>query len=243
MGRLEGRHALVTGGGRGIGRAVAELFLAEGAAVTVWDLEPEAAEAWPGGRPALERVDVGDPVSVVVAAARLAERSDVLDILVNNAGVNLARSPTLRDLAAEEWRRVLDVNLSGTLHCTQSLLPLLQRSHAGRIVNFSSVLAVKGVRGQSAYAASKAGVIGLTRVWARELGPRGITVNCVVPGFIETAMNGQVESEARRVVLSHTALARPGAPAEVARACLFLASDDASFVSGAALHVDGGLTA
>jgi 3-oxoacyl-[acyl-carrier protein] reductase len=243
VGRLEGRTAVVTGGARGIGRAIAELFLAEGAQVTVWDLEPGEPRAWPGRPPALERVDVADHASVVVAAARLGERADALDVLVNNAGVNLVRSPTLRDLSAEEWRSVLDVNLTGTLQCTQALLPLLFRSAAGRIVNFSSVLALKGVRGQSAYAASKAGVLGLTRVWARELGPRGITVNCVVPGYIETHMNRAVSSVARGVLLSHTALRRAGSAEEVARACLFLASGDASFVSGAALHVDGGLSA
>jgi 3-oxoacyl-[acyl-carrier protein] reductase len=241
--RLDGRSAVVTGGARGIGRAIAELFLAEGAEVTVWDLEPDEPCAWPGRTPALERVDVADLSSVVVAAARLAERADALDILINNAGVNLVRSPTLRDLSAEEWRSVLDVNLSGTLQCTQALLPLLFRSGAARIVNFSSVLALKGVQGQSAYAASKAGVLALTRVWARELGPRGITVNCVVPGYIETHMNHEVSSEARGVVLSYTALRRAGTPEEVARACLFLASDDAAFVSGATLHVDGGLSA
>jgi 3-oxoacyl-[acyl-carrier protein] reductase len=243
VGRLEGRTAVVTGGARGIGRAIAELFLAEGAEVTVWDLEPGEAPAWPGRPPALERVDVADHASVVVAAARLGERADALDVLVNNAGVNLVRSPTLRDLSGEEWRSVLDINLTGTLYCTQTLLPLLFRSGAGRVVNFSSVLAVKGVQGQSAYAASKAGVLGLTRVWARELGPRGITVNCVVPGYIETHMNHEVSSEARAVVLSHTALRRAGSPEEVARVCLFLASADATFVSGAALHVDGGLLA
>ena len=245
MGRLEDRTAVVTGGARGIGRATVELFLTEGAEVFVWDVDPGSATDWARRAPELERVDVADRSSVARAATRVTEQLTKnrrgLDILINNAGVNLARSPALADLSAEEWRRVLDVNLSGTLHCTQALLSLLVAGGGGRIVNFSSVLALAGFPGQSAYAASKAGILGLTKVWARELGPKGVTVNCIVPGYIDTAMNNAAAADFRLAVAGRTALRRLGTAADVAKVCLFLASDDAGFVTGAALPVDGGL--
>ncbi len=238
-GRLSGRIAVVTGGARGIGRATVERFRAEGAEVVVWDLDPgpqgEAVEGF-------ERVDVADAPAVTAAAIALGERLPGVDILINNAGINLARSPSVADLRAEEWRRVLDVNLSGALNCAQALLPLMRRRAGGRIVNFSSILAVAGFPGQTAYAAAKAGLLGLTRVWARELGPLGITVNAVVPGYIDTAMNSAAAADFRRAIASRTALRRLGTADDVARVCLFLASDDAAFVTGAALPVDGGLT-
>jgi 3-oxoacyl-[acyl-carrier protein] reductase len=238
-GRLAGKVAVVTGGARGIGRATAELFRDEGAEVVVWD--PQAEEVESAGIIA-ERVDVADAAAVAEAAGRVAERADGrLDILINNAGVNLARSPQVGDVREEEWRRLLDVNLSGALHSTQALLPLLKRRGTGRIVNFSSILAMAGFPGQSAYAASKAGLLGLTRVWARELGPHGITVNAVVPGYIDTAMNSAAAVDFRKAIVARTALRRLGTAGDVARVCLFLASDDAAFVTGAAIPVDGGL--
>ena len=237
-GRLSGKIAVVTGGARGIGRATVERFRAEGAEVVVWDLGDLDAGAEENP---VERVDVADAAAVAVAAAALAERLPGIDILINNAGINLARSPSVADVTAEEWRRVLDVNLSGALHCTQSLLPLLRRRGGGRIVNFSSILAVAGFPGQTAYAAAKAGLLGLTRVWARELGPAGITVNAVVPGYIDTAMNSAAAVDFRRAIIARTALRRLGTADDVARVCLFLASDDAAFVTGAAIPVDGGL--
>ncbi|MEO8274600.1 MAG: SDR family NAD(P)-dependent oxidoreductase [Thermoanaerobaculia bacterium] len=243
-GRLAGKIAVVTGGARGIGRATVERFRLEGAEVVVWDLDAGSAENPVAG---FECVDVADARAVAEAAAALGERVPGVDILINNAGINLARSPAVGDVTAEEWRRVLDVNLSGALHCTQSILPLLRRRAAdrggrgGRIVNFSSILAVAGFPGQTAYAAAKAGLLGLTRVWARELGPAGITVNAVVPGYIETGMNSAAAVEFRKAIVARTALRRLGAADDVARVCLFLASEDAAFVTGAAIPVDGGL--
>ena len=237
-GRLSGKIAVVTGGARGIGRATAERFRAEGAEVVVWDLDAGPAENPVAG---VQLVDVADAPAVATAAAELGERLPGVDILINNAGINLARSPAVGDVTAEEWRRVLDVNLSGALHCTQSLLPLIRRRGGGRIVNFSSILAVAGFPGQTAYAAAKAGLLGLTRVWARELGPVGITVNAVVPGYIDTAMNSATAVEFRKAIVARTALRRLGTADDVARVCLFLAGEDAAFVTGAAIPVDGGL--
>lgn len=237
-GRLRDKIAVVTGGARGIGRATVDRFRSEGAEVVVWDLDAGAPENPVEG---FTRVDVADASAVAVAAAELGERLPGIDILINNAGINLARSPSVADVTAEEWRRVLDVNLSGALHCTQALLPLLRRRGGGRIVNFSSILAVAGFPGQSAYAAAKAGLLGLTRVWARELGPAGITVNAVVPGYIDTAMNSAAAVEFRKAIVARTALRRLGTADDVARVCLFLAGDDAAFVTGAAIPVDGGL--
>ncbi len=237
-GRLRDKIAVVTGGARGIGRATVDRFRSEGAEVVVWDLDAGAPENPVEG---LTRVDVADASAVAVAAAELGERLPGIDILINNAGINLARSPSVADVTAEEWRRVLDVNLSGALHCTQALLPLLRRRGGGRIVNFSSILAVAGFPGQTAYAAAKAGLLGLTRVWARELGPAGITVNAVVPGYIDTAMNSAAAIEFRKAIVARTALRRLGTADDVARVCLFLAGDDAAFVTGAAIPVDGGL--
>lgn len=246
MGRFGGAIVLVTGGARGIGRATAERFAAEGAQVVVWDLvAPEPGAGTRGaeeGSIQFELVDVADEASVTHGSERLRERfgGQGLDVLVNNAGVNLQRSPRVGEIAAAEWQRLLDVNLTGALQVTQALLPLLLKAR-GSIVNFSSVLALTGFPGQSAYAATKAGILGLTRVWARELGPQGVRVNCVVPGYIDTAMNNVGALDFRRAVAGRTALRRLGTPDDVAAAVVFLASSDAAFVTGAALPVDGGL--
>jgi 3-oxoacyl-[acyl-carrier protein] reductase len=241
-GAFAGKTVLVTGGGSGIGKSIATAFARAGASVVVAGRGRERIETVArdiGGRAAV--TDVASEQSVKALFAGIAQNEGGLDVLINNAGVNLARSPVVGDVREEEWSRVLDVNLSGTLHCTQAVLPLMAKRGGGRIVNFSSVLALAGFPGQSAYAASKAGILGLTRVWARELGPRGITVNAVVPGYIETAMNNASAADFRRAVVARTALRRLGAPGDVARVCLFLASDDAAFVTGVALPVDGGL--
>lgn len=241
-GRLAGQVAVVTGGGRGIGRAVAELFAAEGAAVVAWELALPEVRWWEKGRAAIamEAVDVADGAAVRAAAARLGERFEGVDVLVNNAGINLAHQPRLEGLGEEELQRVLEVNLKGVVRVTRAVLPLMG-TRAGRIVNLSSILAAQGFAGQTAYAASKAALEAMTRVWARELGPRGITVNTVAPGYIDTEMNAGLGEEFRRGVVGRTPLRRLGTAEEVARACLFLSSADAAFLTGVCLPVDGGL--
>ncbi|MEP0775591.1 MAG: SDR family oxidoreductase [Acidobacteriota bacterium] len=239
--RLQGRVAVVTGGGRGIGRAIARLFAHEGAQVTVWELAPPAECWWEEsqGRIVMDEVDVASAEGVPQAAARVVARHGRVDVLVNNAGFNIPHQPHLENLAEEELQQLLEVNLQGAVRVTRALLPHLPAG--GRIINISSILAAQGFPGQSAYAASKAGLEALTRVWARELGPRGITVNAVAPGFIDTHMNAGLSPDFRRGVVVRTALRRLGTPEDVARVCLFLASADAAFVTGACLPVDGGL--
>ncbi len=241
-GRLAGKVAVVTGGGRGIGRAVVELFAAEGAMVVAWELAPPGQRWWEewGGAVVMEEVDVADAPAVAAAAARVGERLGRVDVLVNNAGVNLERQPRLEDLAEKELQRALEVNLKGAVRVARALAQLMG-GRGGRIVNISSILATQGFAGQTAYAASKAALEAVTRVWARELGPAGITVNAVAPGFIDTEMNAGLGQEFRRGVVGRTPLRRLGTPEDVARACLFLASAEAAFITGVCLAVDGGL--
>lgn len=242
-GRLAGKVAIVTGGGRGIGRAIAESFAAAGAWVTAWEADPPTRPWWEqggAGRITMERVDVADAEEVRAAAARAGARYSAIDVLVNNAGINLEQPPRLEELTEAELQRVLDVNLKGAVRCAQAVLPHM-RGRSGRIINISSILASQGFAGHGAYASSKAGLEALTRVWARELGPAGITVNTIAPGFIDTGMNASLSPELRGGVLQRTPLRRFGSAVDVAHACLFLASEEAAFITGVCLPVDGGL--
>jgi len=162
-----------------------------------------------------------------------------VDILVNNAGITL--DATLLKMTEEQWDRVIAVNLKGVFNCTRAFAPLMVEQGYGRVINVSSVVALYGNFGQTNYVAAKAGVIGMTRVWARELGRKGVTVNAVAPGFIETEMTRNLPEKVLEQIIQRTPLGRMGKPAEVAAAVLFLASDEASYVNGAVLSVDGGM--
>ena len=238
MTRLDGKVALITGGARGIGAATAKAFREAGATVETWDMV-EGAD---------RRVDVTDAASVSAAVAAALERHGRIDILVNNAGiVRDAQLVKLKDgevvgrMEEAVWDSVLDVNLKGVFLCGQAVAPVMIRAGGGRILNASSVVGLYGNFGQSNYVATKAGVIGLTKVWARELGPKGITVNAVAPGFIATEMVKAMPEPVLAGMIARTPLRRLGEPGDVANAYLFLASDEASFVNGAVLSVDGGL--
>jgi 3-oxoacyl-[acyl-carrier protein] reductase len=242
---LQTRVAVITGGGSGIGLATARRFLAEGVRVEVWDLAPEGALATLGGEgwgEAIggEAVDVRDRGAVARAAARLVAAAGRIDILVNNAGVTLGYLD-LGLVTDEAWSLILDTNLKGAVNCAQAVAPIMKRQRWGRIVNVASILARFGMPGQTAYAASKAALVGLTRVWARELGGFGINVNAVSPGYIRTPMNARNEPELVRQVLDRTPVGRLGEPEDVASALAFLCSESASFVNGVVLPVDGGL--
>ena len=243
---LAGRVALVTGGSRGIGRGIALRLARDGAAVAVtYVSQATAAEdtvreiEGAGGRAAAFGFDVGDAEAVRGGVDAVVERFGRLDVLVNNAGV--AVDGLVLRYKEADWRRVLDTNLTGVFLCTKAALRTMVRARYGRIVNLTSVVAQMGNAGQAAYAAAKAGVIGFTRSVAREVASRGITVNAVSPGFIDTAMTAELTDTQRAAYTTLIPVGRLGAVDEVAAAVAFLASSDAGYVTGHVLDVNGGL--
>ena len=244
MGRFSGKVAFITGGARGIGRATAQAFAAEGARVIVADVDAEAAEATAralGGGAIGVAIDVADPQSVKSVVATTLSRAERIDVLVNNAGIT--RDASLLKTSDEAWDSVIAVNLSGTFYMTREVAPHMVARGSGAIVNASSIVGVYGNFGQTNYVATKSGVIGMTRVWARELGRKGVRVNCIAPGFIATDMTAKMPEDVLEGMKKKTPLGRLGTPDDVARAYLFLASDEASFINGQVLGVDGGLVA
>ena len=243
--RLSGRTAIVTGGSQGIGRATAMQFAREGAQVVVADVNAEAGTATAeaiadaGGTAQFVACNVADRSAVDALIEATLEAFGTLDILVNNAGIT--RDATLKKMDAEAFRAVIEVNLEGVFHCTQAAYPHLSASDHGRVLNAASVVGLYGNFGQTNYVASKSGVIGMTRTWAREFGRDGITVNAVAPGFIDTPMVETVPDKVINSLTEKTPLGRLGTPADIANAYTFLASDEAAFITGAVLSVDGGL--
>jgi 3-oxoacyl-[acyl-carrier protein] reductase len=242
---LVGKTALVTGGSRGIGRAIVELLAAEGAAVTFFYRgNSEAAGAvvsaqQEAGRSVVaEQVDVCDRAACAAAVERFAERNERIDVLVNNAGV--IRDNLLGLLEDDDIDTVLNTNVGGTFNITRAVVAHMISRRTGKIINLSSVAGAKGGRGQSNYAASKGAIDALTRALAVELAPRRITVNAVAPGVIETEMSQQVREMAPDEVKSKILLKRFGTPADVANAVWFLASSYADYITGQVLYVDGG---
>jgi 3-oxoacyl-[acyl-carrier protein] reductase len=243
---FKGKVVVVTGGGQGIGLATAEAFAAAAATVIVWERNPGGRESAPGRPPALDavdrrQVDVLDVESVRGAAEEALERHGRVDVLINNAGVNFG-DQTARGITDATWEAILGTNLKGAVNTVRALSPAMIRRGWGRIINTSSILARFPLPGFGAYAAAKAALVAITRAWARELGPHGITVNAVAPGFIDTPLNAGLGEEAIEVVVQRTPVGRRGRAADVAYVHLFLASDEAAFVNGAVVPVDGGLT-
>jgi 3-oxoacyl-[acyl-carrier protein] reductase len=234
---LEGKLALVTGASRGIGRAIAAELARGGASVVVGYRsgadEAEALAAEIGGRAV--QADVSDPEQ----AARLVEEAGDIDILVNNAG--LTRDGLILRMSDEDWRTVLDTNLGGVFYTCRAAARGMMKRRGGSVVNLTSVVGVHGNAGQTNYAASKAGIIGFTKSLAKEMASRGVRANAVAPGYIQTALTDVLPEEVQQMILANTPLARLGTPEDVAGAVRFLCSDEASFVTGEVLLVDGGL--
>ncbi|MEW5722279.1 MAG: 3-oxoacyl-[acyl-carrier-protein] reductase [Thermodesulfobacteriota bacterium] len=241
------RVVYITGGSRGIGRATAYRFAAPGTAVVInhYDPTPEAAEATlaglagRGAEAELHYFSVADQAAAEEHLKKAHDKYGRLDVLVNNAGIT--RDALLLRMKESDWDLVLAVNLKGVFNCSQAAAKIMTRQRSGSIVNVSSVSGVIGNVGQSNYAASKAGVIGLTKTMAKELAPRNITVNAVAPGFIETDMTAGLPEKVKEAFLSTIPLGRAGRPEDVAEAVYFLASDAAAYVTGQVLHVGGGL--
>lgn len=242
---LSNRVALVTGGGGGIGKAVALRFAREGARVVVIDIVAEAAGAVAdeiaaaGGAALAITCDVTQRAQVEALVRQVLDAYGQIDILCNNAGIT--RDARLVKMTEDEFDSVVDVNLKGVFNLTQAVAPHMIERGYGRVISTSSIVGLYGNFGQTNYVATKAGVIGMTRVWARELGPKGITANAIAPGFIATDMIKTVPQKVLDDFAARTPVRRLGTPEDIANAYLFLASEESSFVNGIVLSVDGGL--
>ncbi|MBL1213209.1 MAG: 3-oxoacyl-ACP reductase FabG [Ignavibacteriae bacterium] len=245
MKRLEKKTAVITGGAQGIGKSASLKFAEEGAAIAVWDIDEIKGNEFcnelveKGFKAKFFKVNVADFENVKSAVNNVVEAFGTIDILVNNAGIT--RDGTLKKMTPEQWQQVIDVNLTGVFNCTQLVSAVMLEKGSGKIINASSVVGLYGNFGQTNYVASKAGVIGMTKVWARELGRKGINVNAVAPGFIATEMVSAMPEKVIQSMEEKTPLGRLGKPEDIANAFLFLASDEASFINGATLSVDGGI--
>ncbi|MFY9269934.1 MAG: 3-oxoacyl-[acyl-carrier-protein] reductase [Candidatus Manganitrophaceae bacterium] len=242
---LQGKVALVTGAAQGIGKATAALLAECGASVAISDVNREAAEqtaaelVTSGKRAIALSANVARGEEVKAMVDSILSQWEKIDILVNNAGIT--RDTLLLRMKDEEWDAVLSVNLKGTFHCMKAVLSSMTKQRRGRIINISSIVGVIGNAGQANYAASKAAVIGLTKTVAREYASRGVTVNAVAPGFIDTAMTASLSDSVRENLLKQIPLARLGTASDIADAVLFLASDHAGYITGQVLHVNGGM--
>jgi len=242
---LSDKVAIVTGAGRGIGRAIALKLAEEGATVVVTDILEKEAQAVAGEIKAAggQSLAVMADVSLAADVARLVEETikacGRVDILVNNAGI--ARDQLLLRMSEEDWDKVIDVDLKSVFLCTKAVLRPMVKQRRGRIISLSSIAGITGNKGQANYASAKAGIIGFTRTVAREVGSHGVTVNAIAPGFIETDMTGQMKEDWRQEIKRNIPLGRFGTPRDVAGAVAFLASDEAGYITGQVLGVDGGM--
>ena len=243
---LDGKTALVTGASRGIGRAVALRLAEEGARVAINYAgnvkaaeEVKASVEAAGGTAILCQADIADSAAVEAMIADVVKEFGAIDILVNNAGIT--RDTLLMRMKDEDFAKVLDTNLKGVFYCTKAVAKLMMKKRSGRIVNMASVVGLVGNAGQTNYAAAKAGVIGFSKSAAKELASRGITVNVVAPGFIGTDMTAGLPESVKEKMLTDIPLGRMGEAEDVANAVLFLASDQASYITGQVVNVDGGM--
>lgn len=246
--RLEGKVCIITGAASGIGKAASLLFAKEGAIVCACDVSEQALKKLVEDAQGLAGtidpylLNVTDREQVFKTVEQIANKYGKIDVLVNNAGIT--RDALLVKMTEEEWNAVISVNLTGVFNMTQAVAPYMMKAQKGSIINTSSIVGIYGNIGQTNYAATKAGVIAMTKTWAKELARKGaqIRVNAVAPGFIRTPMTEKVPEKIIEAVVSRTPLARMGEPEEVANVYLFLASDESSYITGQVIGVDGGLT-
>ena len=239
---FSGKVVIVTGSARGIGKSIAQRFSEAGAKVVISDLDQDAVSAvaseMPGEAVGI-KANVTDAADVDSLIKQAVEKYGRVDVVVNNAGIT--RDTLMIRMDEKDWDMVLDINLKGSFLVTKSAAKVMMKQRSGRIVNVSSVVGLFGNAGQTNYSASKAGLIGLTKSAAKELGARGVTVNAVAPGFIETEMTSALSEAAREAFLERTVIKRAGSPDDVASAVMFLASDDAAYITGHVIAVDGGM--
>ncbi|HNX80637.1 MAG TPA: 3-oxoacyl-[acyl-carrier-protein] reductase [Candidatus Omnitrophota bacterium] len=243
--RLENKVALVTGSAQGIGREIALTLARAGADVVISDVNLEKAQATSAEIEAMGRksmaltLDVTRFSAVEEAVNKILDKLGKVDILVNNAGIT--KDGLLLRMSEADWDAVLNVNLKGTFNCTKAVSKVMIKQRSGKIVNVASIIGIIGNAGQANYAASKAGVIALTRTTAKELASRNINVNAVAPGFIQTAMTDKLSEDVKQKMMAAIPLNKLGTPADVAKLCLFLASDQSSYITGQVIVVDGGM--
>jgi 3-oxoacyl-[acyl-carrier protein] reductase len=243
MKRLEKKVAIITGGASGIGKAAAQKFIQEGAQVAIWDVKETEGVACAdelGEQARFYKVDTTNSEAVNASVAQVVQDFGAIHILVNNAGIT--RDATLLKMTDEQFDQVLNVNLKGVFTGTRAVAPYLKGQGYGRIINTSSVVGLYGNFGQTNYVATKAGVIGMTKTWAKELGKYGVTVNAVAPGFIATDMVKSMPEKVLKMMEDKAPLKRLGTPEDIANAYAFLASEEAAFISGTCLSVDGAVT-
>jgi 3-oxoacyl-[acyl-carrier protein] reductase len=245
--KLLNKITIITGGAQGIGKTTVEKFCSEGAKVIIWDInEEKGIESVSRFREQnyevdFYKVDTTKFALVEIAAQKVFDRFGKIDVLINNAGIT--RDATLLKMTIEQWQQVIDVNLTGVFNCTKAVAPFMVHNKYGRIINTSSLAGIYGNFGQTNFAATKSGVVGITKVWARELSRQGITVNAVAPGFIETDTLKTIPEKVIKSIKDKIPVGRLGLPSDIANAYLFLASEDASYISGTVLSVDGGYVA
>jgi 3-oxoacyl-[acyl-carrier protein] reductase len=239
---LTGKNALVTGASGGIGGDIARALHAQGATVALSGTRVDPLQALAdelGERAHVTPCNLSDTDAVKALPKQAAEAMGGLDILVNNAGIT--RDNIFMRMSDEEWQQVIDVNLTSTMHLMKAVMRPMMKSRWGRIINITSIVGITGNAGQVNYAASKAGMIGMTKSYAQEIATRGITANCVAPGFIETAMTAELPDTVKEKMLVNIPMGRMGNSPEIASAVAFLASSEASYITGQTLHVNGGM--
>ncbi len=244
--RLKDRVAIITGGARGIGKKISQTFLEEGASVYIFDVNQEEGvktvsefQLAYDNKVNFFKVDITDEKGVEQSIKKIIEAEGRIDILVNNAGIT--RDNLILRMSLEDWKKVIDINLTGAFICSKHTVKYMVKKRSGKIINISSIVGVHGNAGQSNYSSSKAGIIGLTKTLARELAGRNILVNAIAPGYIETEMTEKLSDKIKEKLMEQIPSGRLGSVDDVAKTALFLASDDSNYITGTVINLDGGM--